>query len=760
MSNSTGRVTAGVYCAVSLAVAYINLGSTIALGTLSWADAPLLAVLALHVVWGVVLVLSSTEYRRLSQGALRRLYFMPELLGGLSLLLFLFSFIYAVNANMDYVQRFVQSGGALRIAIDTRTERLLAWARIFPLVAVDLAVYFFLRFGRFRAALVASNGGYFRRDVVIRPWALVWVLTSVLLSTIAQPSFVNLDGIGLLGWVALVPLFLVLRSVRFGHGFFYLVLYGVLSTLLSSYWLGTFSLVSLQIVVLIFLVYYLVFAPLTLGLYRFMRPVRVLVFPLAFTLFEYLRSIGFLGYPWALTGHSQYALVPLIQLASVTGVWGISFIVLLANSALAEFIGSVVDRQQIRRERRGVRRAFRALAVSAAVVATVLLAGTIALAVQSGGDRPYRTVRVAQVQQNNDPRLSTYEETFATLRELTAQTVAENPDLIIWSETAFVPNLRRWADDQSSRRLHTLVNRFLSYQEELGHWLLTGNDDYQIVRDDAGSELERLNFNAAVLFDDSGRRTQTYQKMKLVPFTEHFPYRDLFPWAYELLLQYEVTFWAKGDERTVFEHPLVRFSTPICYEDVFPNYVRGFVLEGAELLANISNDYWSLTEVQAKQHFVAGLFRSVENRRPVIRTTSSGLTGHIDAYGRVLATAPYFEETTLVSEVQLLEDQPLTLYTRWGDFFPLVVAGTLLVLLLFSIHPGPRGGEDELTERKRRSRRAYHPVSRPGGVPEQPVEDATREKAPTGDTAPTGERRKARRRRGKVDWRAIWDQEQ
>lgn len=724
MSNSTGRITAGVYCAVTFAVTYINLGSGIALETLSLADTPLLAVLALHALWGIVLLLSSTEYRRLSHGALRRLYFVPEVLAGLSLLFFVFSFIFALNANMDYVQRFVASGGALRLAVDTETERLLAWARLFPLVAADLGVYLFLRVGRYRAALVAANSHRSKQDVIVRPWAFLWVLVSAFLSAIAQPSFLHLDGFNVLGWFALVPLFVVLRSVRFGHGFFYLVLYGGVRTLLSSYWLGTFSLISLQIVVLIFVLYYVIFAPVSLGIYRLARAGRFLVFPLAFTLFEYLTSLGFLGYPWALTGHSQHRLIPIIQIASVTGVWGVSFLVLLVNSVFAEFFGALVDRQHLRRQRGALRRELRAVAVSAAVLGAVALAGTVSLAVGARDSGASRTVTVAKIQQSNDPRLSDYERTFETLQSLTATTLSQEPDLIIWSETAFVPNIRRWENDQSSRRLHRLVNRFLEYQDGLGHYLLTGNDDYEIVRDADGAELERLNYNAAVFFDDDGERLETYRKVRLVPFTEHFPYREQLPWIYDLLLEYDVTFWAQGGERTVFEHPLVRFSTPICYEDVFPNYVRSLVLAGSELIANISNDYWSLTEVQAKQHFVAGMFRSVENRRPVVRATASGLTGHIDPYGRIVATAPYFEEAALVSRVEIRENQPTTVYTRWGDFFPLVCAAALLLLCL--IAPFVRRTEEEQpTVRPDSRRKAYRRRAAAPAAAERQENDST-----------------------------------
>jgi apolipoprotein N-acyltransferase len=223
------------------------------------------------------------------------------------------------------------------------------------------------------------------------------------------------------------------------------------------------------------------------------------------------------------------------------------------------------------------------------------------------------------------------------------------------------------------------VRRFLDYQESTGTWLVTGNDDYEVVRDEEGNEVDRLNYNAAVLFDNEGERVETYRKIKLVPFTEYFPYRDSLPWVYELLLEFDTHFWEPGTERTVFEHPKFTFSTPICFEDVFPGQVRKFVLAGAEVIANISNDYWSLTPVQAQQHFVAGIFRSIENRRPVVRATTSGVTAHVDRFGRIRSTVPTYSEEFLVADVTVPPDR-FTIYTRWGDWFPLFCGGVLAVL--------------------------------------------------------------------------------
>ena len=655
-------------------------------------ELPLVVLVAAHFAYGVRLVLPAGPLKRRK---LRRALRMPELLLVSTLALFVFSYLFALNANLEYVQRFVLSGGDLNFAVDSETERNVALLRYLPLLLVNAFAYFAIRGMHGRVAAFET-----RRDRLVGPWRLLLTFASVILSTLALPSFVSIEGIGILSWIALVPLFVVLRRSRFSTGVFYLVTYGVLHNTLVNYWLGTFSLVSLQVTMVVLLLYYLIFSPVALAFLKTIRWGKFLVLPLAWTFFEFMRSVGFLGYPWGLVGHGQYANLPLIQVSSVTGVWGVSFLVLLVNSALAElalvgldrlfpgtnrlFAGArsrVAIRSHVPTHRR-YSPAFLAAGGTAAVLALVMLLGGLALTADSQAQASQQSVRIALIQQNSDPRKHDYSRTFGSLTTLTDAALASSPDLVAWSETAFVPNIRRWSQEDPRRySLARLVGRLLVYLEDIDTWLLTGNDDYDRVLNEDGEEVERLNHNAAVLFNDEAERVETYHKIRLVPFTETFPYRETFPWLYQMLLDFDVNFWEAGDERTIFEHPEFRFFTPICFEDVFPDDIRRFVLEDADVILNISNDYWSLDPVEGKQHFVAGMFRAVENRRPLVRSTASGLTAHVDEYGRILATLPYYEEGYLVTDVEL-KDRPMTFYTQHGDWFPwmgLIVLGLLLL---------------------------------------------------------------------------------
>ena len=676
-----GVLAGSCYLLVSLLVLYLTVAGPAPLESPGPADSLYFVLIALHLAWAALLLLRVPRFDR---RRVRRFNQIPEVLLAYTLLLFLFAWVFAINANMDYVQRFIEMGGELRLALNTETERAVAVLRYGPFLALNLVFYLLLRIRRpqlvrraVAPSLIAAGDHAARTVRWPAVWGLMLVFASVFLSAISFPSFLNLDGFAVLGFISLVPLLLALRSSSYPRGVFFAVVYGTFTTLVVNFWLGTFSLVSLQISVIIFFFFYLLFIVPALWFYRHTAVLRFLVLPLAWTGFELLRSSGFLGYPWALIAHSQYAVLPLIQLASVTGVWGVSFVVLLLNSGLTELIAGI---------RSGRRLALAPLLGALAVLAGVMFVGTAALAADGlREEQPDRTVRIALIQQNSDPRKHEYRQTFDALMRLTDQSLAYNPDIVAWSETAFVPNIRRWSEeDPRFHSLARLVQDFLRYQQSIETWLLTGNDDYARIYDDQGAEVERHHFNAAVLFSDSAERMQTYHKIRLVPFTEHFPYEHIFPGIYQLLQDYDVHFWEPGVERTIFEHPDFLFSTPICFEDMFPDEVRRFVLAGTEVLLNITNDYWSLNEVQAKQHFVGGMFRAIENRRPLVRSTASGLTSHVDEYGRILATLPYYQEAYLVADVRIAADQPLTFYTRHGDWFPVSALALLPIMLMIS----------------------------------------------------------------------------
>jgi apolipoprotein N-acyltransferase len=591
---------------------------------------------------------------------------IPEALFALAGIFFLFTWIYASNANMDYVHRFMSSHGNHLLAPDSTTERRQAYLHFLPLLVLDAAWYVGVRLK------VLVREGWQSR------WALALSIGSGILYALAFPSFARTEGLPFLAWFCLVPLLLTLPEVPLGRGVFYGTLAGVVQTMISNYWLGTFNLLTLQFVTVVTALEYVPFMLITLLILRRSGGLGFLVFPAAWTVFDWLRSMGFLGYPWGMLGASQYTVIPVIQVASLTGVWGVTFLVTLCNTVLADYARAAAAKV------RAVPGPAIVLAACLAFCLGVAGAGAWRDALDARGPAA-PTARLALVQQNDDPRKDDYRAVFDTLRRLTDDALRQAPDIVVWSETAFVPNIRRWSqEDPKQFPLAALVRDFLSYQKGIGTWLLTGNDDYSFETRDGVQE--RFDYNGSVLFSPAGERIETYHKIHLVPFTEYFPYRKQLPGIYSLLLSFDAYLWEPGDRHVVFRHPKFSFSTPICFEDAFPDDVRRFAAEGAQVILNISNDYWSLTEVEGMQHAANAVFRAVENGRPLARAAASGLTCLVDMHGRIRARVPFYRESFLVVDVPLASRR--TPYTRWGDWFPSALGVCLVVLLIGGVVRG------------------------------------------------------------------------
>jgi apolipoprotein N-acyltransferase len=289
--------------------------------------------------------------------------------------------------------------------------------------------------------------------------------------------------------------------------------------------------------------------------------------------------------------------------------------------------------------------------------------------------------KVALVQQNVDPWKGgnkTYAKTLEILTRLSRQALEEDPsiDIVIWSETSFVPAIdwhTRYRTDRVAFALVKELREFLSRQPVP---FVVGNDDGQLAKDERGRDI-RVDYNAAILFD-GGEIVETYRKLHLVPFTENFPYKESLPGIYQWLKDADTHFWEEGTEYTVFEAGDVRFSTPICFEDTFPYLNRGFIRQGAQVLVNLTNDAWSKAVACEMQHMSIAAFRALENKRTLLRSTNGGITCAIDPNGRIIAMLPPFTEDYLIVEAPVYTAKQ-TLYTRWGDWFAILVS--ILALL-------------------------------------------------------------------------------
>jgi len=519
------------------------------------------------------------------------------------------------------------------------------------------------------------------KDILIR---LGLILLSSILFTLSFPNIFFIKGLPLLAWFAYIPILIIIRKNNLLSCAGYGAIYGFAAYSLFNYWLGNFHPLAGTIVYCIYLVYLaIVFVFLKLALILFPKRGYIVQWVI-WLAYEYLRTKGFLGYSYGITGYSQWNVIPLIQIASVTGVWGVSALVAFPSFWLAEAYNNLNLSELKNSFASFFYKEKKSAVIWAAALASALVFGFINMKDFSS----YPNVPIALIQHNTDP----WEAAKASSNWLTAQAYRKDlekltrlsdkalsyepkPLLVVWSETAFVPRIywhTTYRDDQNS---WLIVKELLDYLASKDIPFLIGNDEGR-----KDSAKNRIDYNSALLFE-KGVNTAVYRKLHLVPFTEHFPYKKQFPFIYKWLEKSDTHFWEKGSEETVFSVQDFTFSAPICFEDTFGYLSKNFVRRGADVLVNITNDAWSKSLPSQYQHLAMAVFRAVENYRPMVRAASSGQTCAIDPNGRITAMAPPFTEIALNVTVPLVKKTAI--YTLFGDYLAIFFVFLAAALLIY-----------------------------------------------------------------------------
>ncbi len=352
------------------------------------------------------------------------------------------------------------------------------------------------------------------------------------------------------------------------------------------------------------------------------------------------------GFPWALLGYSQVSVLPIAQLASVTGVYGLSGLLALTSSAAALAIVS--------RNRQG----WAAIALALVIVAGCAGWGRSRMA---GGalTASGTPVRVAVVQGNIaqddkwDPRFR--DEIISRYLSMSRQAIGDGATLILWPESSMPVYFE---EDQA----RASVVRRLAREHQVT--LLVGSD--QVERPQRGEPVEspqnRL-YNAAFLVKPDGSTAAVYRKMHLVPFGEYVPLQRLLFFVSPIVEA--VSNFTPGQAPVLLPVGDHHISTAICYEVIYGSLIRRFVRDGSELLTTITNDAWYGRSSAAYQHWDQASMRAIENGRYLARAANTGISGFVDPYGRVLEKSALFEQDVLVADVRFLQSQ--TIYGRFGD---------------------------------------------------------------------------------------------
>jgi len=496
----------------------------------------------------------------------------------------------------------------------------------------------------------------------------------MLLSAVLQILIFPLPGVYVLSWLAFAPLIVALLRARPvgelefagsphlapatpGQGFLLAYICGILWYAGTCYWIydtmrqyGGLSAPMAVLALFLFCCY--------LGLYHGLfgllisllaGPERndrraLVAAPFLWVAVELART-RVTGFPWNLLGIAQVDNVALCRIAGWTGVYGISFEIVLVNVALAAAF-------LIARQKR------RSMLVAALAAAAVLQAGRLIDAPPAKPDRS--AVLVQQnipVSANWTPAY--FQQTLKDLTDLSVKSVAGNSaanvNLIVWPESPapFFTNEARFRDPVSEMSRATKV------------WTVAGSIGTSPANSTAPTE-----FNSAALISPAGEWSARYDKVHLVPFGEFLPFPSLFSFAGGLTK--EVGEFGRGTSRQPLKAGDMPIGIFICYESVFPDEVRQFANLGAQVFVNISNDGWYGDSGAYAQHLNQTRMRAIENDRWLLSATDTGVTASIDPWGRVAVQIPRKERAALVAPYSLTS--VTTFYTRHGDWFAYVCA--------------------------------------------------------------------------------------
>ncbi len=482
-------------------------------------------------------------------------------------------------------------------------------------------------------------------------------------------SFAPYDLYGL-AWVALVPFFLAIEGMPAGRAARAGFIMGMFYFFGTTYWIyhsmrdyGGMSLLASLVIVIALAAYLSLYTSAFAALYaakiRHTKLPALLVAPVLWVSLEYLRSYFLTGFPWSTLGYSQWNFLRIIQIADITGVYGISFLIVAVNAAVADFF---LIRRRTRR--------MPLYPVSYAVAGYVCLAALLAASFLYGGYRLAQTrpghplkVTVVQGDINQGHKWdSRYEDhVFDTYKQLTMGAIDQTPNLIVWPESS-------------------LPVVFSNQQPDVKELEAIENTSHIPLLIGAVRQRSSGNFANSAFLISRGRPTYIYDKIHLVPFGEYVPLKKVLFFVNKL--SDAIGNFQPGRYYTQGGIGQDRFATLICYEMAFPGLVRKFFVNGGDFMVTITDDAWFGRSTGPYQNWSMAALRAVENRKPVIRAANSGISGFFTSSGQVIKRTGLFERKTLTATIKT--DSTLTFYTRFGDLFAYLSILTALFMLIFS----------------------------------------------------------------------------
>ncbi len=519
------------------------------------------------------------------------------------------------------------------------------------------------------------------------------ILLSAFLFSFSFPNLVFSEGLWPLAWICFLPLFFASERISLKNSFWWGLFYGILCYGVLVFWLINYSPAIFIIAVL--------FCSILTALLFVCLKITVLAFPnngwfvqcLLIVSFEFLKTLGFFGFSYGVTGYTQYKKLGLIGVSRLTGVHGVSAFLILFSGILYAFVKAVFAKRE--QSKSNVLQKHRNVWLFPVTVSSfyIICLFSVLLYGKYGKNIPEaeKYVQVLSVQHNENSRengVDVYAREITVLTQLTNEGLSLYPEteMVVWPETAVTPSIMyQYYNGKDSRRI-SIVKSLLKYFESKSCMFVTGNF---YARAKPGTNVTD-DYNSALVFVPGENVIPPvpyeYYKQRLVPLSEEFPFEKHFLNIKKYLEGMGANYWKKGDKNVIFTHNSgLKFSTPICFEDTFPDICRSMYLDGSRCFINLTNDSWGKSEACQNQHLAMAVFRSVENHVPSVRSATSGQTCYISPEGKVEKCLEPFTASYLLCNVPVFREKlDCSFFTKHGNIFAWAAFAITCILLILS----------------------------------------------------------------------------
>lgn len=498
---------------------------------------------------------------------------------------------------------------------------------------------------------------------------LLLTLLGILLFSLSFPGYFNDEGMPILAFTALFPLYYSIGKMNYRESIFFGFIYGAGSYLLFNYWLKEFDPVSFSVLPSIMGFYYIILFILVKYIYNNFSKHAYIPLSFSWIIYELFKGGNNIAYTYGTIAHTMYNVNFFTGFVDITGVYFLSLLIVFPSI----YVAYLLNRKCINHsEVKNVIIIYIILFLSAIIYTTV----------KKVDCSNSKTLRTSLIQHNIDSWAKGsnlfYKDTLDTLLVLSEQAQKLNPDLVVWSETAFIPAIEWHKTYQTNIFRLNLVNRLETF---VGSY----DSDYIIGANETIGDIssEKEYYNSAYIYkgsDISGK----YRKVTLVPFTEIFPYPNLLPKLHEYIKKVGGKDLIPGSfDQENFKTKNIEITPLICYEDTFSKNAQLGIAKGGDLLVNLTNDAWSNEPACSKQHLAAAIFRSIENRRSFVRVGNGGYSAVIDPNGKIIAELPILTRAQLTYDVPIY-NETTTFYTKYGNVFDKLLIMFFIIIILLN----------------------------------------------------------------------------